>query len=138
LHACRSTLEDPRLNFSHGNHAEFARIIQDLRSIESQLGRPIGILADIQGPKLRVAKLEGGKLTLPEGAEAWITTEPVVGGVRDGKIVIPTVYKDFAKDVGPGNTVLLDDGLMCLKVLERQGPALRCKVVDGGVPSSNS
>jgi pyruvate kinase len=126
-----------RLNFSHGNHTEFARIIEDLRSIEASLGRPIGIMGDIQGPKLRVGKLEGGKVFLPTGAEVWVTTEPITGGLRDGKILIPTSYKDFVKDVGPGSTILLDDGLLSMRVVERQAPLLKCVVVDGGELKDN-
>jgi pyruvate kinase len=127
-----------RLNFSHGNHAEFVRIIEDLRSIEASLGRPIGIMADIQGPKLRVGKLEGGKVFIEAGAEVWFTTENIVGGKRaDGRIVIPTPYKDFVKDVGPGSTILLDDGLLSMKVLERQAPLLKCLVIDGGELKDN-
>lgn len=126
-----------RLNFSHGNHTEFARIIADIREIEAVIGRPIGIMGDIQGPKLRVGKIEGGKVELPAGAEVWITTDNVVGGRRDGKILIPTAYKDFVKDVGPGATILLDDGLLSLKVIDRQPPLLHCRVIDGGELKDN-
>ncbi len=122
-----------RLNFSHGNHADFTRLIQEIRSVEAQLGRPIGIMADIQGPKLRVGKLKGGRVTLPQNAEVWMTTEPIEGGVQpDGRILIPTPYRDFVKDVGPGSTILLDDGLMSMRVLERQGTVLKCLIIDGG------
>jgi len=138
LKLAQAGMDVARLNFSHGNHPEFARIIEDLRSIEQSVGRPIGIMADIQGPKLRVGKLKGGKVNIPSGSEVWITTENIVGGVQpDGRVVLPTPYKDFVKDVGPGFTVLLDDGLLSLKVLERQAPMLRCLVVDGGEVKDN-
>lgn len=126
-----------RLNFSHGAHADFSRLIDDLRAVEKQVGRPIGIMADLQGPKIRVAKLAGGQLDLPSGAEVWITADPVLGGLREGKLIVPTGYRDFVKDVGAGSTVLLDDGLLALRVEEREGSLLRCRVINGGVIRDN-
>ena len=110
-----------RLNFSHGSHEEFTRIIDDLRDLERELRKPIGIMADLQGPKIRVGKLWGGELSLVEGTEVWVTSEPLVGGNQDGKIVIPTGYREFVKDVPVGSSVLLDDGLMALKVNAKDG-----------------
>jgi pyruvate kinase len=126
-----------RLNFSHGLHSEFSRTIDDIRDVEKSLGKPLGIMADIQGPKIRVAKLEGGQMELPVGKEVWITSEPVVGGWQGDHGVIPTGYRDFVKDVGPGNTILLDDGLMGLKALERTPQGLRCIIVYGGLLKDN-
>lgn len=127
-----------RLNFSHGNHAEFSRIISDLREIEKKLGKPLGIMADIQGPKLRIGKLQNGEVELPMDANVWITTQNVTGGLQDGKIILPTSYKDFVKDVAPGFTVLLDDGLLALRAEERESAThLRCKVVNGGLLKQN-
>jgi pyruvate kinase len=126
-----------RLNFSHGAHADFARLIDDLRSVERELGRPIGIMADLQGPKIRVAKLQGGEIELTAGQEVYITAEKIEGGVLGGRIIIPTGYKDFVKDVGPGSTVLLDDGLLSMQVEARQENMLRCRVIDGGTLKNN-
>ena len=128
-----------RLNFSHGSHDDFARTIADLRAIEKELGKPIGIMADLQGPKIRVARLQGGQVELKEGTEVFITSDSsFIGGIgADGCLVIPTGYRDFVKDVGPGNTVLLDDGLMELKVVDRVGNRLRCTVVNGGLLKDN-
>jgi pyruvate kinase len=122
-----------RLNFSHGLHAEFSKLIDDFREIEKELGRPVAIMADLQGPKIRVGKLAGGQMELVAGKEVWMTTEPVLGGWESGRGIIPTDYKDFVKDVAPGNTVLLEDGLMALKVLEKTPQGLLCKVIDGGI-----
>jgi len=126
-----------RLNFSHGTHAEFSRIIDDLRRIETDLSKPIGIMADIQGPKLRIGKLQGGQIELRIGSEVWVTGEPITGGLQEGKILIPTAYKEFTRDVGPGHTILLDDGLIAFKVLERTALGLRCQVINGGVLKEN-
>ncbi|MBI4403850.1 MAG: pyruvate kinase [Deltaproteobacteria bacterium] len=127
-----------RLNFSHGDHAVFERVIRDLRSCEKEFARPIGIMADIQGPKLRVGKLEKGELVLKNGDTAWITTEATVGGVKDGRNLIPVSYKEFVKDVGIEHTVLLDDGLIGLQVAEKVPPNLiRCVVINGGTLKEN-
>lgn len=126
-----------RLNFSHGDHAEFVRLIRDLRSIEAETGRSVGIMGDIQGPKLRVAKLEGQELELPSGVEVLISAEPTIGGFKDGKYVVSTGYKDFVKDVAVGNTVLLDDGLLGLKVIGKSPKGLNCLVIDGGLLKEN-
>lgn len=123
-----------RLNFSHGHHKDFARVIEDLRSISEELGRPIGILADIQGPKIRVGELDGKQVQLKEGEEVFLSSEPgFVGGVRDGKTYVSVGYKEFTKDVGPGHRVLLDDGLMEILPIARDGRYLRCQVVAGGI-----
>lgn len=126
-----------RLNFSHGRYEDFAEVIADLRATEKTAGRPIAIMADIQGPKIRVTKLEGGSLELPLDAEVFMTVDPVVGGVKDGKIIIPVGYKEFVKDVGPGCNVLLDDGLMALRIEERVNNMLRARVIDGGTLKDN-
>jgi pyruvate kinase len=135
----REGLDMIRLNFSHGNHAEFSRIIADLRAIEKDLKRPIGIMADIQGPKLRVGKLTNGEIELKLGMKVWITTENVVGGIdpKTGDAIVPTSYKDFVKDVAPGYNVLLDDGLIGLKAVERTKQGLRCDVVNAGFLKQN-
>lgn len=134
----REGMDIVRLNFSHGAHADFSRIISDLRDIEKKLGRPLGIMADIQGPKLRIGKLQNGEIELVAGTEVWMTTENVTGGLQDGKIILPTIYKDFVKDVSPGFTILLDDGLLALRAVERETPTrLRCTVIDGGLLKQN-
>lgn len=128
----RNGMNIARLNFSHGKHSDFERIISDLRSIELELGRPIGILADIQGPKFRVGKIKGRAIDLVAGEEVWITTESIEGGEVEGRILIPTHYKDFVKDVAPGAKVLLDDGWISLQIEEKKGNLLKGTVINGG------
>jgi pyruvate kinase len=138
LKLAQEGMDVARLNFSHGHHSEFARIIDDLRSISEELGRPVGILADIQGPKIRVGDLEGKQVQLKEGMEIFLCSDPgFVGGVREGKTFVSVGYKEFVKDVGPGNRVLLDDGLMEIRVLAREGNMLRCEVISGGALKEN-
>jgi len=126
-----------RLNFSHGNHQSFARIITDLRDIEHQIGKPIGILADIQGPKIRVGKLLGGKIELENEQEIWMTTEKLSSEFKKKEVLIPTTYKDFIKDVDIGHQILLDDGLMALEVTDKTNQGLKCKVINGGTLREN-
>lgn len=138
LKLAQEGMDVARLNFSHGHHDDFRRIIEDLRSISEELDRPVGILADIQGPKIRVADLEGKQVLLKEGDEVFLCSDPdFVGGVRDSKTYISVGYKEFVKDVGPGNRVLLDDGLMEIRILAREGNMLRAEVISGGTLKEN-
>lgn len=128
-----------RLNFSHGNHSEFSRIIGDLRAIEKSLGKPIGIMADIQGPKIRVGKIQNGEMELKSGQDVLFTAENVLGSVdpKTGVATISTIYKDFVKDISVGYTILLDDGLIDLKVVDKTKTALKCVVTNGGMLKQN-
>lgn len=126
-----------RLNFSHGKYEDFERTISDLRAIETVIGRPIGIMADVQGPKIRTGKLKGKELELKAQTEVYITADAIEGGLVDGRLTFPTGYRDFVKDVAPGNTILLDDGLMELRVLERTPHGLKCLVISGGMLKEN-
>lgn len=133
----RAGMDIVRLNFSHGSHGEFSRIIGYIREMEPRLGKPIGIMADIQGPKIRVGKFQSGEIELINGKEALIVTEPVMGGMEGELAIIPTGYKDFTKDVLPGHRVLLDDGLIELKAEEKTPRGLKCRVVNGGILKPN-
>lgn len=133
----RAGMDIVRLNFSHGNHAEFSRIIGYIREMEPRIGKPIGIMADIQGPKIRVGKFQNGEVNLVNGKEALIVTEAVVGGMEGELAIIPTGYKDFTKDVSPGHTVLLDDGLIELRAEEKTERGLKCRIINGGVLKQN-
>ena len=122
-----------RLNFSHGNHEEHARTIETLRGASLKLGRPVGILLDLQGPKIRVGRFIGGHALLEPGSAFTITGREVEG---NGDIVSST-HTGLARDVSPGDRILLDDGLITLKVLGTEGLDVRCEVVDGGVLKNN-
>lgn len=117
-----------RLNFSHGDHAGKARIIRRLRELSRQRRQAVAILADLQGPKIRVGHLREGALSLRTGQEVVLTTREVVG---EGT-VIPSDYKGLPKDVKPGDAILLDDGLLELRALAVTDEDVRCQVVVGG------
>lgn len=122
-----------RLNFSHGTQDDKACLIEAIRNISAKLGKQIGILADLQGPKIRTGKMAGDGMLLEKGREVVITTDDVAG--KDG--IIPTIYTELPRDVGPGAQILLDDGLLELKVLSVEGKRVRCLVVNGGLLKNN-
>ncbi len=122
-----------RLNFSHGTHAEHAELYRMVRAASDASGRAVGILADLQGPKIRLATFAAGPVTLEAGAEFTITTEPCVGDARRAG----TTYEALARDVKPGDALLIDDGLVRLEVLATDGRAVRCRVVEGGPVSDH-
>jgi len=122
-------LDVARVNFSHGDHAGHARTIALVREVAAELERPVGLLGDLCGPKIRVGKFEGGQIELAVGAELEVTTREVTG--RPG--LIPSQYEHLARDVAPGQRILLDDGKLELEVTARLDPErLRARVVRGG------
>lgn len=127
--ALLSGMNVARLNFSHGTHADHARVIDDLRDLSRKWNAPVSILQDLQGPKIRVGKFQGGSIELAEGEKLIVTTDDVVG--RPG--LIPTDFKALPKTVVEGQKILLDDGLIELKVLSKTAQQLECEVIYGGV-----
>jgi pyruvate kinase len=125
-------LDVARLNFSHGAHPEHADTLQRLRAACRHLGRPVAVLQDLQGPKIRTGPLQAGRegVTLVGGAELTITTEhEVLGDAR----LVSTTYVHLGEDVKPGDRILIDDGLLELKVLATDGVRVRTEVVEGGL-----
>jgi len=118
-----------RLNLSHGTYKEHARYIQTVRKLSHRLAIPVAILIDLPGPKYRTGELKDGQAKLKKGAQVILTTRRVRGGGG----VIPVNLATLPQDIKVGDTVLLDDGAMQLKVLERQGTEVKCKVVVGGI-----
>jgi pyruvate kinase len=125
----RAGMNVARLNLSHGTHREHARYIQIVRKLSHRLAIPVAILVDLPGPKYRTGRLKDGKAKLKKGAEVVLTTRNVRGSSR----VIPVNLPTLPQDMKAGDTVLLDDGAIQLKVLERQGAQIRCRVVVGGI-----
>jgi pyruvate kinase len=121
-----------RLNFSHGQHEDHARMLDKVRAASRQLGKAIAVLQDLQGPKIRTGPLKAGKagVRIEPGAELVITTEHEVQG--DASLV-STTYPHLAEDVRPGDRLLVDDGLLEFRVLETDGVRVRTEVVEGGI-----
>ncbi|HLO25954.1 MAG TPA: pyruvate kinase [Geobacteraceae bacterium] len=118
-----------RLNFSHGSNDVKEEAITLIRSLSQAHGRQIGVLADLQGPKIRTGRMENGALPLAKGDLLDISTDDILG--RRG--LISTIYKALPHDVKPGSRILMDDGLIELKVLSVAGGIVSCMVIEGGI-----
>ena len=118
-----------RLNFSHGSNEAKSGIIATIRTLSRNRGRQIAILADLQGPKIRTGRMENGALPLDKGDLLDITTDDLLG--RPG--LISTIYQALPHDVKPGSRILMDDGLIELRVLSVSGGIVHCSVVEGGI-----
>lgn len=129
-----SGMDAARLNFSHGTHEDHKKAIQDIREAEVVTGKPVAIIQDLQGPKIRTGKLKDGQAELLDGQKFVITCDELEEG--DSKRV-STSYRDLAKDVKPGKNLLLDDGYIILKVLELNGNDIVTEVVKGGMLKNN-
>jgi pyruvate kinase len=117
-----------RLNFSHGTHADHAANIVIVRALEAETGRPIGLLADVQGPKLRVGRFMGGRVHLSTGQSFTLDQDPTPGNAR--RVQLP--HPEIMSAASAGTTLLLDDGKLRLRVDRNRGGHLECEVVTGG------
>ena len=121
-----------RLNFSHGSHEVHAATLAAIRDVEARLGRPIGVLADVQGPKLRVGKFGGGRVTLASGAQFRLDLNPTPGDAR--RVQLP--HPEIINAARIGTTLLLDDGKLRLRVIRvRENDHLETEVINGGALS---
>ncbi len=118
-----------RLNFSHGNYSEFERIIADIRELNRKLETYIPILADLQGPKIRIGEVPDGNLLLKKGDIITFTIDKE--DTKTGKILVN--YPDFPRDVRPGEKILLDDGKLTMQISETDGvKEAKARVMIGG------
>jgi pyruvate kinase len=125
----RAGMDVARLNFSHGTQDEHAATIARVRTLAERLDRPVAILQDLQGPKIRTGTLEGGRaVTLRDGQRFTLTTEPFAGTAER----VNTTYAALPSDVRPGDTILLSDGAIELRVVRTDGADVTCGVVHGG------
>jgi pyruvate kinase len=122
-----------RLNFSHGSHEDHLCTINMIREINREEGLHISILADLQGPKIRIGEVENNAVELADGSKLVITTSPCLGTAEK----VHLTYSDFPKDVAIGDFVLLDDGKLQLQVVSSNGKnEVVTKVIHGGTLSS--
>ncbi|WAL61575.1 pyruvate kinase [Thermocoleostomius sinensis] len=124
-----------RLNFSHGTHDDHQRNIRLIRQVSFELNQPVGILQDLQGPKIRLGKFENGSITLQKGDPFILTSEKMVGT----QVMSSVTYEPLAEEVPEGATILLDDGRveMVVEKVDFLKRSLHCRVVVGGVLSNN-
>jgi pyruvate kinase len=131
----RAGVDVVRLNFSHGDHAQHREVLEKVRAISTAVGRPIAILQDLSGPKIRTGRLVGGApVALVAGRRIVITTDETIEGTADR---ISTTYDPLPRDVAPGDKILLDDGNLELRVLATEGEEVTCEVVYGGLLKPN-
>ncbi|MBE9039203.1 pyruvate kinase, partial [Oscillatoriales cyanobacterium LEGE 11467] len=124
-----------RLNFSHGTHDDHQRSIRLIRQISFELNQPVGILQDLQGPKIRLGRFENGSIDLKEGDPFTLTSQLIVGTQTISSIT----YEPLAREVPEGAMILLDDGRVEMQVekIDRAAGELHCRTVVGGKLSNN-
>ncbi|WP_405732272.1 pyruvate kinase [Streptomyces sp. NBC_01537] len=122
-----------RLNMSHGSHVDHEDRYRRVRKASDEIGHSVGILADLQGPKIRLARFAEGPVLLERGDEFTITTDDVPG-TRD---ICGTTYKGLAADVSRGERILVDDGRVTLEVTDVEGPRVHTMCIEGGLISDN-
>ncbi|MFF5251665.1 pyruvate kinase [Streptomyces leeuwenhoekii] len=123
-----------RFNLSHGTHAEHEQRYRRVREAADETGRSIGILADLQGPKIRLGRFAEGPVLLERGDTFTITVEE---GTEGDRHLCGTTYAGLADDVRPGERILVDDGKVCLEVTGVDGPRVRTTVTEPGVVSDH-
>ena len=122
----RAGMDVARINFSHGTHAQHAETIARVREAAEELGQPLAVLADVQGPRIRIGELEAVRV-LAAGTELILAPEDDASGEE-----VPVTYDALARDVNEGDRILVDDGLIDLVVTEVRPPRVRARVVHGG------
>lgn len=118
-----------RLNFSHGNHDQHLQVINFVRELNQEMGTNIALLQDLQGPKIRIEEMENNGVEIFQGQKIVITTEKVLGNAE----LVSTSYKALPNDVKIGDMVLIDDGNLELKVIDKTEKEVHCEVVYGGI-----
>ena len=126
-------LDVVRINFSHGKATDLIPLIKLIRKLSDEMGVPIAILGDLRGPRIRVGEIVGGSVELETGQQIWLTPQEVLGT----KERVSVSFQELARDVEPGNVILLDDGNIEIKVekIKSSGDVLG-KVIQGNVLSS--
>ena len=128
---CRAGMNVARLNFSHGTHEEHLKRIELIRSVRRKLNLPIAIMLDTKGPEYRIKTFKNGQVTLKDGARFILTTDDIEGD----ETRVAVTYSKLTEELFPGDTVLINNGLVILKVDEVRDSEVACTVQNGGVLS---
>jgi pyruvate kinase len=133
--AIEAGIDVVRLNFSHGTHEDHARRLEMVRQVSRRLGRTVGSLADLQGPKIRVGSLPPEGVALPSGGEVFLMPgrEELDEHTSEGYVALPVAYEHLAEDVEPGSLVLIDDGSIRLVVSRIVEDGVWARIVVGGL-----
>ncbi len=129
----RGGMDVARLNFSHGTHEEHLRKIDTIRQIADRLGRPVAILQDLGGPKIRIGMMKEGGAELRKGGEFCLTNRVLIGDETQATVTYPAL----PGEAKAGDRILLADGTIELQVIESDGKTIRCRVIVGGVLTSH-
>ena len=122
-----------RMNFSHGTHESHLALLNKLKRVRDELGRPVATILDTKGPEIRIRSFANGPITLKQGDTFTLTTEDVPGDQTQ----VSVTYADLHRELGEGSRVLIDDGLVELIVSRVEGKNIHCTVENGGELSSN-
>ena len=120
-----------RLNMSHGNYDFYSSLFENIHTARTDLNSSLAIIADLQGPKIRIGELKEPEIEIFSGNEIEITTEDIAG---DDKI-ISTSYKNLQRDAEVGDLILINDGLIRLKIIQKKGTSIVCEIENGGILS---
>ncbi len=129
----KSGMNVARLNFSHGTHEGHQETIDLIKSAREKADQPIGIMLDTKGPEIRTRDFKDGSVTLVEGTSVTVTPEDVLGNEE----VVPVTYDNISDDVSIGGTILIDDGLIELHVVDIKGKDIICNVNNTGIVSNH-
>lgn len=127
-------MDAARLNFSHGTHDEHKARIEMVRKVASEMGVQIPIILDTKGPEIRVKDFSAGAVMLEKGQLFTLYADPLLEGGKDG---VPVTYPYLSEDVKAGDTILIDDGLVSMKVEQIKGRDLICRVMNAGKVSNH-
>ena len=128
---CLAGMNVARLNFSHGTHEAHLKTLNLIKKVRSDLGLPIAVLLDTKGPEYRIGVFENGKTELKEGDEFTFTSDDIIGDEKR----VSVSYKNLPSELKPGDTVLLNNGLLIFKVEKTTETDVICRVESGGILS---
>ena len=129
----RAGMDAARFNFSHGDHEEHLQRLNKLNNVRDAMSRPVATILDTKGPEIRIKSFDTKSITLEAGASFTLTTREAAGNAG----LVSVTYPDLHKEVGPGQEILIDDGLVALKVDRIEGQDIHCTVENGGTLSAN-
>jgi pyruvate kinase len=126
-----SGVDAVRLNMSHGDHNFYSKLFENIHTARTELNSPLAILADLQGPKIRIGELSEPQIEIFSGQEIEITIEDILGNEK----IISTSYKDLQRDAEVGDLILINDGLIRLKIISKKKSSVVCEIENGGILS---
>lgn len=127
----KSGVNAVRLNMSHGTYEFYSTLFENIHSVRTELNTPLAILADLQGPKIRIGELSKPEIEIISGNNIEITTAEITGNEK----IISTSYKNLPEDAEVDNLILINDGLIRLKIIEKKKNSVLCKIENGGILS---